>query len=307
MKALKNIDMARVKFREIDCDTKLKKVMSEKINPNVEKHYTIGDPVFFHDVKKKEWKKGTILVRLGKTVYLRFGNFLRRVPVEKVRPDYNGEVNREEGYAENDGEEDRFAAEETPVREMAKDLELAEENNELRKQFLDLQEKFEEKIKETEAITQAVTNARTNKEQAENKGETEKINVLEARKLKRKNQKKKIEEEKLMAPITGQKIVFKEKGSDVWKSGRVVGGHKKTSKHKYLKHIQLGDDFIIERDFINGIDEWKEESENDVEATNEDVAETYVMTDIIDEGVFPVKIIYPKEYHRPEIQNAIAA
>ena len=82
---MKNIDAARVRFREVECDAKLKKALSEKINPNVEKHYNMGDPVFFYDMKRKEWKKGTALVRLGKTLYLRFGNFLRRVPVEKVR------------------------------------------------------------------------------------------------------------------------------------------------------------------------------------------------------------------------------
>ena len=117
MKTLKNIDAARVKFREIDCNAQIKKVLSEKINPNVEKPYHMGDPVFFFDQKRKEWKKGTALVRLGKTLYLRFGNFLRRVPVDKVRPDYNGEVSAEEGYAEVDEHEERFTAEETPVHD----------------------------------------------------------------------------------------------------------------------------------------------------------------------------------------------
>ena len=37
MKALKNIDAVRVKYREHDCDVKLKKVRSQKINPCVEK------------------------------------------------------------------------------------------------------------------------------------------------------------------------------------------------------------------------------------------------------------------------------
>ena len=82
--ALKNIDLARVKFREVDCDRKIKKAISEKINPNVEKSYNIGDPIFFFDSKRKEWKRGTALVRLGKTLYLRYGNFLRRVAIEKT-------------------------------------------------------------------------------------------------------------------------------------------------------------------------------------------------------------------------------
>ena len=108
-KTLKNIDAARVMFRQIDCDDKLKKVMSQKINPNVEKAYKLGDPVLFYDMKKKEWRKGTALVRLGKTVYLRYGNFLRRVAVEKVRPDYHGEVKAEDGYIEKDENDERFS------------------------------------------------------------------------------------------------------------------------------------------------------------------------------------------------------
>ena len=110
-------------------------MMGEKINPNVEKPYTMGDPVFFYDKNRKEWKKGTALIRLGKILYLRFGNFLRRVPVDMVRPDYNGEVTVEEGYAEHDEDEQRFTEEETPVKEMANDLQLAEEKRKLKKQL----------------------------------------------------------------------------------------------------------------------------------------------------------------------------
>ena len=56
MKALRNIDEARAKFGEYDCNERLKKVRSQRINPSVEKFYEMGDPVLFHDDKKKEWK-----------------------------------------------------------------------------------------------------------------------------------------------------------------------------------------------------------------------------------------------------------
>ena len=140
MKTLKNIDEARVMFRQVDCDDKLKKVLGQKINPNVERAYKIGDPILFYDMKKKGWRKGTALVRLGKTLYLRYGNFLRRVAVEKVRPDYHGEVKVEEGFLEPDEEDDRFAEEETPVVELAADLGMAEENTKLKKKVKDLEE-----------------------------------------------------------------------------------------------------------------------------------------------------------------------
>ena len=54
MKALKNIDDARVKFRQFDCNEKLKKARSLKINPAVERHYDMGDPVFICDDKRKQ-------------------------------------------------------------------------------------------------------------------------------------------------------------------------------------------------------------------------------------------------------------
>ena len=126
MRTLKNIDDARVKFREIDTDDKLKKVMGQRINPNVEKLYEMGDPVFFYDEKKKQWKKGTALVKLGKTLYLKYGNFLRRVATDKVRPDHDGEVKVEESYLEPNDDEERFAQEETPVVEMASELDSVE-------------------------------------------------------------------------------------------------------------------------------------------------------------------------------------
>ena len=201
MKTLKNIDAARVRFREVECAAKLKKALSEKINPNVEKHYNMGDPVFFYDMKRKEWKKGTALVRLGKTLYLRFGNFLRRVPVEKVRPDHNGEVSVEEGYAEHDDEhEERFTEQEIPVQEMAKDLELAEVNKDLSKQIIDLKDQLKKESAEKEKNSDEL------EKDAEtcSKKEEKKNNIVEARKLKRKNQKEKKEENFVKVPKVGQ-------------------------------------------------------------------------------------------------------
>ena len=62
--------------------------------------------------------------------------------MEKVRPDYDREVVQEEGYAENDDEEIRFTEEETPVQEMATDLNLSEANKELQKQLAACEEKI---------------------------------------------------------------------------------------------------------------------------------------------------------------------
>ena len=132
MKTLKKIDKARVTFREIECDDKLKKVMSQRINPNVEKTYTIGEGVYFYDEKRKEWKQGTALVRIGKTLYLKYGNFLRRVPIDKVRPDLEGDAKKQEEFLEPDDDEERFKEEESPVQEIEAELEISKENDKLK-------------------------------------------------------------------------------------------------------------------------------------------------------------------------------
>ena len=249
----------------------------------------MGDPVFFYNLKKKQWKQGTALIRLGKIMYLRYGNFLRRVPIDMVRPDYNGEVNVEDGYVEHDDNEDeeldkdeeRFQEEETPIKEMAKDLEMAEENVVLKKQLNDLHIK---------------TLDDDQNDLSEDKDEVDKTTVIHTRKLKRQLQKVKKEKDKLKLPATGKIILFKEKGSNKWISGKVVGSYKKNSIYKNWKHIQMGD-ITMDKDFENSVEEWKDitdiEDETEIEDENNDS--------------FPVNIISPKEYHRPEIQDAMQA
>ena len=77
----------------------------------------MGDPVLFRD-SKKEWKHGTALIKFGKTLYLKFGNWQRRVPIDTVMPDPTGDEKIEESFVE-----DRFKEEEVPVVEFEKDLE----------------------------------------------------------------------------------------------------------------------------------------------------------------------------------------
>ena len=113
MRALKQIDDARVKFREFDANERLKKLRSQKINPSVELNYKMGDPVLFRDLKKKEWKQGVALVNLGKTLYLKYGNWLRRVPIDQ------------------------------PVEDLSKDLEAVQENLDLKEKVDALEEKIQ--------------------------------------------------------------------------------------------------------------------------------------------------------------------
>ena len=99
-------------------------------------------------------RKNGALIRLGKTIYLRFGNFLRRVAIEKVRPDVNGEIDLEESYVDQeneDSDDERFQEEETPVVDMTLDLDLNEKNKELQKRMEDLSEKDALNLKKIES------------------------------------------------------------------------------------------------------------------------------------------------------------
>ena len=204
MKTLKSIDDARVNHRRVECDVKLKKAMSQRINPNVEKYYSLGDPVFFYDDKKKEWKKGTAMIRLGKTLYLRYGNFLRRIAIEKVRPDFDGEIAREEGYIDpindHDDDNERFTEEESPVKDMAADLDLAGENIRLKSKVSELEShvnKLEaQNLESKEVEDEEMESPKVVESSDENgdKAEEEREKVVEKRRQKRirQNEKKKV-------------------------------------------------------------------------------------------------------------------
>ena len=88
--------------------------MSQRINPNVERSYEIGERVFFYDDKQKGWKQGTALVKLGKTLYLKYGNLLRRVSIDKVQPDHGSEKKKQEEFLEPDNDKARFKEESNP-------------------------------------------------------------------------------------------------------------------------------------------------------------------------------------------------
>ena len=189
-----------------------------RINPNVENSYEVGDLVYFFDDKRKHWKKGTVLAALGKTVYLKFGNFLRRVPLDKCRPDINGEEVKEETYLEPAEEDDekRFNQLESQVEDMLPDLDLAAKNKQLEKEIEELRAKnntgldnIEEESKDTvdeEAVIE-------NKED----------DIQEKRRMKR--QRKKLKKEKSVLPSLpkqNQLIKFKRNQDQQWSEARVT-------------------------------------------------------------------------------------
>ena len=121
---------------------------------------------------------------------MKFGNYLRRVAVENVRPDYHGEEVIEDGYVEPDPDNERFAEVETPVHEMEMDLDMAEKNRKLTEKVKELTkdviEKKEMLDKHEKDLKENVLNK---KELEDKKDDTDIEKVVENRKLKRKRQK----------------------------------------------------------------------------------------------------------------------
>ena len=309
MKALKRIDDARVKFREYDCNEKLKKVRSQRINPSVEMNYTMGDSVLFRDDKKKEWKQGTALVRFGKTLYLKFGNWLRRVPIDKVIPDVIGAEKAEESFidpAEAECDEERFEAEETPIEELANDIETAKENL-----------KLKEKVQSLEQVVQEYKNGerQSNDDVEEEKNESSddvdntKEKVKTKRAERRRNQKLRKAENSKQLPVLGQSISFKEKDSEVWKKAKVFGVFKKSSLYKNVKQIELENGQQLEKDFEKEVDDWKPVVLDEKE---DDTVETFFLSSILGKkdaeevcDVYPVELVKKCDYGSADVQEAM--
>ena len=126
---------------------------------------------------------------------------------------------------------------------------------------------------------------------------------------KERAQKAKKEAEQVKVSKTGQNILFKEKESEGWKTGRVVGSWKKNSKYKYWKHILVDKDLILQKDFENGIHDWKLEPEHeaiDNLEKGEDILDNFFLEEDR-QGAFPVQMVSKKDYAMPEVQAAIAA
>ena len=45
-----------------------------------------GDPVWFKLNSAHKWKSGTVLGKDGKVLFIRYGNFIRRVPLDHIAP-----------------------------------------------------------------------------------------------------------------------------------------------------------------------------------------------------------------------------
>ena len=86
MRVLKRIDHARVEARKIDCNQRLKTALKYKISPSLDQSYYFGQHVWFKVASSHKWKAGIVLGQDGKVIFLKNGNFIRRVHLDLIVP-----------------------------------------------------------------------------------------------------------------------------------------------------------------------------------------------------------------------------
>ena len=107
IKVLRRMDHARVEARKIDCNQRLKAALKSKINPSLEQSYHFGQSVWFKIQSSHKWKAGVVLGQDGKVVFIRYGNFIRRLPLDHIVPaDTCHDVEEEAKAAPDDLEND---------------------------------------------------------------------------------------------------------------------------------------------------------------------------------------------------------
>lgn len=232
LKILKRMDEARVAARKIDCDRRIKVALKSKINSSLEKSYMFGDPIWFKLDSAHKWKSGTVLGKDGKVVFIRYGNFIRRVPLDRIvpaeeHPDLE-EVELDQDDINNDErlEDDSFENVDIIVK---KDKEI---------------EQLKNKMKELETEIKKKHSSQTKIQK-----QTKPIDVL--------------------LPNMFKMISFQVDGNDEVITGKVLRKQKPNSIHKNIIGVQLENGQEIDFDFSNEVQNWRYIKEKPSDTVNE--------------------------------------
>ena len=227
MKVLRRMDTVRIEARKINCDQRLKTALKSKINSSCQRSYIFGDSVWFKLDSSPRWKTGIVLGQDGKVVFLRYGNFIRRVPLDRIIPGDEQQMYEEDEIDKNDIENKERLLDDDfeEVKIVAK---KEKEIEELRKQNLQQEKKieaFENKIKTMEA----------------------------------KHQKpKKLNNVPVRLPNMWQHILFKQDGNNDSRQGKVMTKHKQKSAHRNIIGLRFDDGTEEEFDFSKPGVEWQD-------------------------------------------------
>ena len=226
IKILRRMDEVRVSARQIDCNQRMKLALKSKVNPSCEKSYNYGDRVHFKLDSSNKWKTGTVLGQDGKVLFVKYGNFLRRVTLDRVIPagGYNNDA-PEEVDKNDEVNKDRL---------LDDDFENVDIVVEKDKEIEQLKKQNAENVKHiSELVKKAVDNA----------------------KLQQKATHKK---PPIALPKLHHKIKFRLAGKDDFHFGKVMNKNKVKSVHKNKVGIKLEDGSDKEYDFTTEVDEWED-------------------------------------------------
>ena len=252
---LRRLDNARIEARRIDCDHRMKTALKSKINTSCQRAYNFGDPIYFKLDSSHKWKTGIVLGMDGKVLFVRYGNFIRRVPVDRVVPaEQYQEGLEEEADPDDIKNNERLDDDEFENVEILaikdKEIELLKQTNtEQENRIAQMSKHLQSGSDEDETIPKGLSSTVT-------------------KPVKEKTLKKALLSK---LPKIYQKIRFQVAGkSDVLK-GKVINKHKPKSINKEVVTVRLDDGSIKEFDFVKDVTEWS----YDEDVFENDVSQTY--------------------------------
>ena len=225
LKVLKRIDTARVAAREIDCNQRIKIALKSQINPSLERSYDYGESIWFKLDSSKRWKSGKVLGQDGKVLFIKYGNFIRRVPLDRIVPaqeyvdDEITDVDQEDVNNQERLEDDDFDNVDIVAQ---KDIEIAN----LKTQTTEYLARIDKLEKDVEA-----SNRMENKTPEIPKEMEDKVDKSFSGKMNKSTN--------ISLPNKYKSIRFKMVGNDEWFHGKVLTKHKGKSIHKKHNRNQI--------------------------------------------------------------------
>ena len=271
LKVLRRLDMTRAEARKIDCNQRMKTALKSKINTACEKSYNFGEPVWFKMEKTRKWKSGIVVGQDGKVLFIKYANFIRRVPLDHIIP--ADEYKDEEEEVDENNQED------------------AENSNRLDDDKFENMDVVIQKDKEIDILKNSLNDKETVIKNLENKLSETRTSTDSIKKVN--------------LPNKLQTIVFMESKTENMLRGKVINKHKKTSIHRNVVTIQFDDGTIKDFDFSKDVTEWKDHRD-----ISEDTAEPCCLYSISPQEeqtseCFPVVLTKSQYKNRSGVEKAM--
>ena len=264
------MDKARVAARQIDCDQKIKVALKSKINSSCEKSYNFGDQIWFKLESSHKWRAGKVLGQDGKVLFVKYGNFIRRVPLDFVVPASAYTTGDDEEIDQNDVDnQERLQDDDFENVEIVaqKDIEinrLKQTNCEQLERIKELERKSESSRRMEISSSEQLEKMKDLERQSDSSRRLESRSSVDRSSPGKETPEKYPEEninksmKSLMLPKQFKRIKFRLVGNDTWNYGKVVNKHKNKSIYRNLVGIKLDGELENEYDFSKEVEEWIE-------------------------------------------------